>query len=375
MTSGYLTRFPTKKGKPRLAVKDSIDLAGHRTGMGSPAFAQAHDAERNAEVVDLLLAAGFVIAGKTRLHGLALGATGINDWSGTPVNPLFPELVPGGSSSGSAAVIAAGDADLAIGTDTGGSIRVPAACCGVVGLKTTIGLISRAGVHPAGSSLDVVGFFAHDPAAIAGALGAVDVDRSLSNMPIRRLGRLRVTADPEIDAAVTLACSRAGLMVEEVGWPQMEAAFDAGLTLINAESWDAYGELVEAGLLPVDVSERLRAGSRVNGAERLEAEIVRKRARQEVDALLEQVDALVLPTLPIFPPSLTAGVNDASGIALTALVRPFNLTGHPALSIPVARTRRGPIAMQIVGRFGSDLALCDFAKSHFLIDHNEGGAA
>ncbi|MBV2149807.1 amidase [Sphingobium sp. AS12] len=375
MTSGYLVRFPTRGESPRLAVKDSIDLAGQRTGMGSPAFAQTQPAQRNAEVVDKLLAARFEIAGKTRLHGLALGATGINAWSGTPINPSFPELVPGGSSSGSAAVIAAGEAELAIGTDTGGSVRVPAACCGVFGLKTTAGLISRAGVHPAASSLDVVGLFARDPAVIARALHAVTVDAPLSDRPIRRLGRIQIAADLDVDAAVTVACVHANLTVDPVVWPGMKAAFKAGLALINAESWDAYGELVEAGLLPADVSERLRAGSRVTDAQRLEAEAVRRRARLEVDALLAQVDALLLPTLAIFPPSLAEGGADPSGIALTALVRPFNLTGHPALSVPIARTKRGPIAMQIVGRLGSDLALCDFAKNMFPANHNQGGAA
>src|SRR5690606_8879821 len=138
----------------RVAIKDSIDIAGYPTRSGSHAFADAPPATRHAHVVQAVLDAGWQIVGKTSLHELAFGVTGINDWSGTPVNPQAPDRVPGGSSSGSAVAVAAGLADIAIGTDTGGSVRVPAACCGIAGLKPTYGRVSRIGAQPAVSSLD-----------------------------------------------------------------------------------------------------------------------------------------------------------------------------------------------------------------------------
>ncbi len=139
-------------GGPRVAVKDSIDIAGYPTRVASLAFAAAPPAVRNAAVVQALLDGGCKIVAKSNMHELAYGVTGINGYTGTPVNPRYPDRIPGGSSSGSAVAVAAGLVDFAIGTDTGGSIRIPAACCGVYGLKPTYGRISRAGVHPTTST-------------------------------------------------------------------------------------------------------------------------------------------------------------------------------------------------------------------------------
>src|ERR1700747_2012230 len=141
----------------RVGVKDSIDVAGFPTRMASACFADAPPAPQHAAVVRSLLNAGCRIVGKTNLHELAYGLTGINRWTGTPLNPRSPARVPGGSSSGSAVAVAAGLVDFALGNDTGGSIRLPAACCGVVGLKPSFGRVSRTGVHPEHSTLDCVG--------------------------------------------------------------------------------------------------------------------------------------------------------------------------------------------------------------------------
>jgi amidase len=158
-TSCFVKELTLGGGGPRVALKDTIDIAGERTVAGSPALADAPAARRHAAVVQRLLNAGCRIVGKTKLHELAFGVTGINDWAGTPLNIRYPDLVPRGSSSGSAAAVAAGVADFALGTDTGGSIRIPGACCGVVGFKPTFGRISRTGVLPAHSTLDCVGPF------------------------------------------------------------------------------------------------------------------------------------------------------------------------------------------------------------------------
>ncbi len=134
----FVQRLALGGGGPRVGIKDSIDIAGCATRMGSACLADAPPAPRHAAVVQALLEAGCRIVGKTNMHELAYGVTGINRWSGTPVNPRAPDRVPGGSSSGSAVAVAAGVADFTLGNDTGGSIRIPAACCGVYGLKPTV---------------------------------------------------------------------------------------------------------------------------------------------------------------------------------------------------------------------------------------------
>ena len=136
---GFISRFTLGAGEVTFAVKDTIDIADHATQAGSPVRQNVPAAEAHARVVQQLLDNGYQLRGKTTLHELAFGVTGINSWSGTPVNPHYPALIPGGSSSGSATVVATGEVDFAIGTDTGGSLRMPAACCGVVGLKPTWG--------------------------------------------------------------------------------------------------------------------------------------------------------------------------------------------------------------------------------------------
>ncbi len=146
----FVQRLDLGGAGPRVAVKDTIDIAGYPTRAGSRALADVPPATAHAEVVERVLAAGCRIVGKTNLHELAFGVTGLNDWTGTALNPSFPDRVPGGSSSGSAAAVAAEEADFALGTDTGGSIRIPAACCGVFGLKPTFGRVSRAGSPPRG---------------------------------------------------------------------------------------------------------------------------------------------------------------------------------------------------------------------------------
>src|SRR5882757_2940159 len=158
----------------RVGVKDSIDIAGYATRSGSIAFAAAPPAARHAAVVQALLDGGCRIVGKTNMHELAYGVTGINRSTGTPRNPRYPDRIPGGSSSGSAVAVAAELVDFALGTDTGGSIRIPAACCGIYGIKPTYGRVSRAGVHPLDSTLDCVGPFARDLNMIERAMALID---------------------------------------------------------------------------------------------------------------------------------------------------------------------------------------------------------
>ena len=163
----FITRLDIGGTGPRLAVKDLIDMEGVPTTAGCRAVAdEAKPAQRDAACMAGARAAGVPIVGKTNLHELAFGASGVNRAFGTPVNPLDPSRVPGGSSSGSAVAVATGEADVAYGSDTGGSVRIPSACCGTTGLKTTHGRVSLDGVWPLATSLDTIGPMARDVAGV-----------------------------------------------------------------------------------------------------------------------------------------------------------------------------------------------------------------
>ncbi len=362
--STFISEFRLGGGGKRVAIKDSIDIAGHPTRSGSRAFADANPAVRNADVVDAILDAGWQIVGKTNLHELAFGVTGINDWTGTPINPQAPDRVPGGSSSGSAAAVAAGLADIAIGTDTGGSVRVPAACCGIAGLKPTYGRVSRVGAHPAVSSLDCVGPFAADMADLIAAMQVICPGFQVQGLPTSSasVGFLEVDCDPLLQACLDTAVDRAGWRRSLLHLSEFEAAFAAGLTVINVENWAAFGHLTGKGLIGADVEQRLLAASRTNAAELAQAEKVRARFTQQVDAALEEFAVLLLPTMPSLPPTLIEARSASKAVAgMTPLVRPFNLSGHPALTVPVELECGGlKVGLQIVGRKGQDELVCAF---------------
>lgn len=362
--STFISEFRLGGGGKRVAIKDSIDIAGHPTRSGSRAFADAKPAVRNADVVDAILDAGWQIVGKTNLHELAFGVTGINDWTGTPINPQAPDRVPGGSSSGSAAAVAAGLADIAIGTDTGGSVRVPAACCGIAGLKPTYGRVSRVGAHPAVSSLDCVGPFAADMADLIAAMQVICPGFQVQGLPTSSasVGFLEVDCDPLLQACLDTAVDRAGWRRSLLHLSEFETAFAAGLTVINVENWAAFGHLTGKGLIGADVEQRLLAASRTNAAELAQAEKVRARFTQQVDAALEEFAVLLLPTMPSLPPTLIEARSASKAVAgMTPLVRPFNLSGHPALTVPVELECGGlKVGLQIVGRKGQDELVCAF---------------
>src|SRR5579871_6816782 len=162
--SSWIERFDVEQGDgPTVAVKDIIDVAGSVTTGGCKALADAgYVATADAPCIVSVRQAGGRLAGKTNLHELAFGTSGVNEWYGTPENPADPGRIPGGSSSGSAAVVGTGEVDVALGSDTGGSVRIPAACCGVVGVKTTYGAVSLSGVLPLAPSYDTVGVLAPD---------------------------------------------------------------------------------------------------------------------------------------------------------------------------------------------------------------------
>lgn len=347
-----------------VAVKDTIDIAGLATRAGSAALADAPPASRHAAVVQAVLDAGCRIVGKTVLHEFAYGMTGLNAWAGTPRNPKFPTLIPGGSSSGSATVVAEGRVDFAIGTDTGGSIRLPAACCGIYGLKPTFGRLSRQGVLPAQSSLDCVGPMAASLDLLERGMAAMDPTFHAAPAPaaLPRLGLPQVTAEPAILNAMHQALERSATPTRPVELPGLEDAFAAGLTIINAETWAACGTYLSTGKVGADVATRLDKARHTSATDIAAAEEVRALFTAAVDAALTDVDALALPTLPGFPMPLADAEAGKVDLTASALVRPFNLSGHPALTLPLPPVEGQPVALQLVGRKGGDEALCAIAR-------------
>jgi amidase len=301
-----------------------------------------------------------VIVGKTNMHELAFGVTGINPWFGTPVNPLDPALAPGGSSSGSAVAVGAGEADIAFGSDTGGSIRIPAACCGVAGLKTTRHRVPLEGVLPLAPSLDTVGPMA------ATVMGLVDGMRLLEPgfepaARVRpRVGRLRLPAEDWIDGSIDAALAETGLEVVGVELRRWDEATRAAMTVLSAEAWATHQQLWRdhAAELSPDVASRLQSSSKVTADEVASAWEEEGRWGEEMQALFGHVDVLALPVLAEAPPSL----DKADRLPHIRYVAPFNLAGVPALALPVnAPERAMPASLQLVGTADSEEVLCALA--------------
>jgi len=348
---------------PRVVVKDTIDVAGTATRASSRALEHAPLAERHAEVVTRLLAGGARLTGKVSLHELAFGTTGINHYTGTAINPRFPGRIPGGSSSGSAAAVAAGLADFSLGTDTGGSVRIPACCCGVFGLKPTFGRVSRKGVMPEHSSLDCVGPFAATLPMLVRAMGMIDPSFVPAQVPAKaRIGVLRVTAEAAIQKVVHATLAASGLALGSVEFEYFRAAYDAGMVVINRETHAACGHLLASGKVGADIAGRLEAAGQTTDAALAEAEEVRQRFTAEVDAALAIFDVLALPTMPDFPLRLEDAGDTRAVLGMTSLVRPFNLSGHPALSIPLGSESGLPVGLQLVAAKGADEKLLAVAE-------------
>ena len=351
------------EGRKRVVVKDNIDIAGYPTRAGSAALVDAPPAQRHADIVERTLAAGYQIVGKANLHELAFGMTGVNKWTGTPENPNFPKLIPGGSSSGSAAAVAAGLADVGVGTDTGGSIRLPAACCGLYGLKPTFGRLDRRGVVPAVSSLDCVGVITANLEELTTFMAAVDDDFTPTpNAALPKLAWLEVEAEDFMQAAIEDCLAKASSPTARARLNLIDDAYRAGMVVISAETYRAFAGLIEGGHLGDDIARRLAAAGKITDAELAEAEKVRVAFTAEVDRLLESYDVLVLPTLPHTPLTRLAAEAGEQDLTISNLLRPFNLSGHPALTMPLQTHNGAPVAMQLVGRKGGDAVLCDAAR-------------
>ncbi|MCW2947996.1 MAG: Amidohydrolase [Actinoallomurus sp.] len=337
MVTTWLAKFDTKGDGPRLAVKDAIDVAGTPTTLACPVIGDhATPAERDASVVAAARAQGARIVGKTNLTELCRAADGVNPWTGTPENPVDAERVPGGSSSGSAVAVALGEADVALGTDTAGSVRVPAACCGVTGLKTTHGRVSLEGVFPLAPSLDAVGTLGRDVAAVALGMRLIEPGFAAEPYDARTtVGRLRpagVAIDPALDAAVDAALRAAGLTFADEPVDCWAASLSAGNTLILGEGYREHrGLLAYPDRISARIRRRIERGEQITDGMLDDAYTARTTLRDLLGKLFELYPVLALPTLSQAPPRIGA----EREVDLTELTLPFNLSGDPALALPI----------------------------------------
>lgn len=367
----FILRFAGSGPGPRLAVKDLVDVAGTVTTAGCLAVAdEARPAEADASCLRGARAAGAFIVGKTNLHELAYGADGINPHYGTPRNPLDPARIPGGSSSGSGVAVGAGDADVAIGSDTGGSIRLPAACCGIVGLKTTWGRIPVAGSYPLAPSLDTLGPMAKTLDALITGMDLLEpgfADAAGRTAPAPVIGRARLgpdcEGDPAVEAAVDMALASSGIPCADVHLPGWKAAYDAALVLLLVEAYRTNRHLLgrEPRLSPA-LSQRIRLGERITSAQEAAARDVQRAWQRELDAALRRTPVIAVPSMPVLAPRLDA----VEGVPLTMFTRAINLSGSPALALPVPvpaafrrpETAHLPASIQLLGRHGGEELLC-----------------
>ena len=342
----------------RVAVKDLIDVAGLPTTAGSRAIAeQASPAAADAPCLAGLRAAigrgEARLVGKTNLHELAYGISGINAAFGTPVNPLDPLRVPGGSSSGSAVAVASGEADVSYGSDTGGSIRIPAACCGIAGLKTTWGRIPLTGVWPLAPSMDTVGPMARDVAGLVAGMQLLEPGFSVAAPAPLVVGRVVIGADPIIDEAVNAALAAAGWEVVQVSLDGLDRATAAAMTVLDAEAWASDG--VHADRAPDkighDVLARLREASTITPAAVSAAREHAAHWRAALSSLWDRVNLLALPTLLGFPPLLE---RSREMVRIRGLTSPVNLAGVPALALPVPTGGPLPASIQMIGPAGGE---------------------
>lgn len=355
----------------RLAVKDNIDVQGVVTTAGSQHLAKTKPpAEKDAPCLAGARERGVQIVGKTNLSEFAVSPSGLNEYYGTPRNPFcfWRKRIPGGSSSGSAVAVAGGMADVAFGTDTAGSIRVPAACCGIVGLKTTHGMVPLEGIHPIEPEhLDTVGPLGRD---IASTVVGMDLlkegfvakyaaaQKARPNAKSIRIGRPHLKGtDPKIDEAIDKALAKAGFQVVPLGEDfatKFEQAKKDGNVMAASGAWISdkkyqYSPGVSLRTKVVILNGRLNYTTKYQGA------LARRGAWQAtLQEAFKKVDFIALPTLqkpPFYiPPTLDAGLLEAQMLQLQNTVA-FNYSGNPAVALPVPLSGAGfgITSLQLVG--------------------------
>jgi aspartyl-tRNA(Asn)/glutamyl-tRNA(Gln) amidotransferase subunit A len=359
-----------------ISLKDLIDQQGLATTAGSRVLDRT-EATRDAPVTAALRRAGAVLIGKTNLHEFAFGTTSDESAFGPVRHPVDRDRSPGGSSGGSAVAVATGMSLASIGTDTGGSIRIPAAACGVVGLKPGFGELSCSGIVPLSGTLDHVGPLARtvrDATLVYGAL-ASGRPQMPATRPVRglRIGLLREYFEDLLEddvrrvlVDVQQRLRAAGASLSDVRLPHAPemASVYLGIVFAEAAAYHAAAMESRSDRYQPGVRLRLEAARFVLAEDYLRAMRGREAIRTEIDCALDACDVLMAPTLPIEPPPIGAGAVTIGGTAqpvrnvMLRLTQPFNVSGHPAVTLPAGRTSRGfSCGVQLIGRRGGTMQL------------------
>lgn len=353
------------------AVKDLIDVAGKVTGGGNPDWLRTHEpAPRSAPVVDRLLEAGANLLGKTITDELAFSLEGVNAHYGTPLNPACPDRIPGGSSSGSASAVAAGLVDFALGTDTGGSVRVPASFCGLYGFRPTHNAIPLDGVLPFAPSYDTVGWFARDADTLA-RVGDVLLPEARP-APITKLVVVRdafAIADEAVADALRGVCVALGATQEVSVFDGAEADwFEAYRILQGTENWRELGPWITATQprFGEAIAPRFAGAAEITAEDVAKWQPLRDAIRARLRAELSGGVAWLIPTAPSIAlrkdaPGAGAQIGPFYGRALTLT----SIAGHaglPQVNLPVATVDGCPVGLSLVAGAGQDRALLDAAR-------------
>ncbi len=365
-----------------IAVKDLINVGGHRTTMGSEQYLDFIPRE-DAPAVSRLKEAGAIIIGKANTHQFAYGSTGDRSYFGPVRNPHDEQRISGGSSSGSAAAVAAGLAYAALGTDTSASIRLPAALCGIVGMKATAGLIPKEGVFSLADTLDHVGpmsISVRDNALLLGIISGRGQQAYMGELDVKLDGKVIGIPDgffydylsPEVQQAMRSAMqalATQGVSFRTVSIPCIDDIYNAQQLVLKAEAYAQHQGPLDAGApYDAEIHARLLTGRNVLAADYLQAIRFRPKAQQSFDRALDGLDALLTATcgttaVPIGERSTALnGEHYPTPWLLTRLTAPTNFSGHPSLSVPYGTDGRGlPIGVQLIGKRHDEAGLYGLA--------------
>ncbi|MGH7042764.1 MAG: amidase [Acetobacteraceae bacterium] len=356
----------------QFAVKDLFDVAGTVTGYGHPDWARTHlPAVATAPVVTALLQAGAALVGKTRTVELAFGLTGENMWQGTPLNPAAPDRFPGGSSCGSAAAVAGGLVDFALGSDTNGSVRIPASYCGLFAIRPSHGAVSLAGARGLAPSLDTAGWFTRGAALLAG-VGDVLLPGGPSEFggPLLRVENAWMNAQPDVAEVLRSKLERleqlrgraVGVRLVPEG---IDSLFDHIRVVQAEEAWATLGEWVTTvqPRFGPGISERFAAARTTDLADAARGRAFRHVLQARVLPLLVGGAVMVYPTSPCPAPLLTASINEQESVrqATIGVTAIAGLCGLPEVTLPAGQVHGAPVGLSLVAGPGRDRALLAFA--------------
>jgi len=358
-----------------VAVKDLFDVAGHAVGAGNPAYlGEAQAAATHAEAVRALLEAGAELRGIARTDEFAYSIAGTNAHYGTPPNPRAPLRLPGGSSSGPASAVATGQASIGLGTDTAGSIRVPASWQGLWGLRSTHGAVSRDGLLPLAPSFDAVGWLTREPDLLERVVRASIGDGGQAAGEFVVCRELVELADAEVRNAFTTKISRLISEPREMKLPDMQATFAAFRTVQGAEAWRTHGAWLSEhpDVLGADISARFAWASTITPDEEGKARKALADVRARVETVLGD-RVLLLPATPTPGPLRTADAAslDAMRTATITLTCLAAITGRPALSAPLLEVEGAPVGLSLLGPRGSEIDLV--ARAGHVDQADQGG--